>query len=129
MKLKIALLQLAPENSLEKRLIAACKQAKTQGADIALFPEMWSDGYYLPKGKQKLEQLAINAESDFIKEFASLARELNLAIAISFLENKNSKFQDSVILFDRYGKEVFHYAKVHLCDFGDERVLTAGRAF
>ena len=46
--LKIALLQIAPTGSLEGNLtkgIAACREAKALGADIALFPEMWSCGY------------------------------------------------------------------------------------
>ncbi len=47
MVFRIALLQLLPENSLEGQLekeIAACRRAKEMGADLALFPEMWSDG-------------------------------------------------------------------------------------
>ena len=47
-KLKIALLQLTPTGTVEGNLekgIAACKEAKSQGADIALFPEMFSIGY------------------------------------------------------------------------------------
>lgn len=30
----------------------ACEQAKTMGADIALFPEMWSSGYCIPQGEK-----------------------------------------------------------------------------
>lgn len=52
MNLKIALLQLqptgTPEGQLEKGL-AACRQAKAAGADIALFPEMWNNGYTIPR--------------------------------------------------------------------------------
>ena len=46
--LKIAPLQIAPCNTLEGNLekgIASCRKAKKLGADIALFPEMWSNGY------------------------------------------------------------------------------------
>ena len=46
--LKIALLQAAPAGSLENNLkkgLELCKAAKAGGADIALFPEMWSNGY------------------------------------------------------------------------------------
>lgn len=46
--LKIALLQIAPGKTLEENLekgIECCKKAKEMGADIALFPEMWSNGY------------------------------------------------------------------------------------
>ena len=50
--LNIALLQLLPGKSQEEQLNigkTACIKAKEMGADIALFPEMWSDGYYLPQ--------------------------------------------------------------------------------
>ena len=46
--LKIALLQIAPNNTIDENLkkgIEACRKAKNLGADIALFPEMWSNGY------------------------------------------------------------------------------------
>ena len=52
MKLKIAFIQLLPGNNLEANLEIgknACIEAKEKGADIALFPEMWSDGYNLPQ--------------------------------------------------------------------------------
>ena len=45
MKLRIAFLQLLPADSIDDNLILgleACKEAKNHGADIALFPEMWS---------------------------------------------------------------------------------------
>ena len=43
--LKIALLQIAPAGTLEGNLqkgLEACRRAKELGADITLFPEMWS---------------------------------------------------------------------------------------
>lgn len=48
--LKLALLQIAPRDSLEENLqkgLAVCREAKAKGVDIALFPEMWSNGYRL----------------------------------------------------------------------------------
>ena len=46
--LNIALLQLSPAGTLAGNLekgLAACRRARALGADIALFPEMWSNGY------------------------------------------------------------------------------------
>ena len=46
--LKIALLQISPCGTLNGNLekgIKSCRKAKQMGADIALFPEMWSNGY------------------------------------------------------------------------------------
>ena len=75
-KLNIALLQLLPESSLQGQLDkgrAACVRAKELGADIALFPEMWSDGYFLPQDSGALEALAIESGGDFVRAFARLA--------------------------------------------------------
>ena len=46
MKINIAFLQILPGKSLKENLIIgkkACVEAKEKGADMALFPEMWSD--------------------------------------------------------------------------------------
>lgn len=59
MKLKIAFLQLVPDVNIEDNIekgIKACREAKANGADIALFPEMWSSGYTFPHNKEWLEQ-------------------------------------------------------------------------
>ena len=58
MHLKIALLQLLPGESLDAQLeigTAACRQAKAMGAELALFPEMWSCGYRIPQDAQVLD--------------------------------------------------------------------------
>ena len=78
MRLKIALLQLPPGNSLEDQLEkgkAACVKAKEIGADIALFPEMWSNGYRLAEDEALLHAQSIAAESAFVRSFGILAGE------------------------------------------------------
>ena len=132
MKFKIALLQLLPGKTLEEQLnkgIDACRKAKEMGADVALFPEMWSDGYYLPQDEEKVKALAISSDSDFVLSFKDLAKELEMAIGITFLEENDPKPLNSVIFFDRNGKDILHYSKVHTCDFGEEIVLSSGKDF
>ena len=132
MNVKIALLQLLPEADLEAQLnkgIEACRKAKEMGADIALFPEMWSDGYALPQEQSELEALTIDAGSDFVCAFGELAEELQMAIGITFLEKHDPKPLNSLILFDRSGNRKIHYSKVHTCDFADEKVLSSGEDF
>lgn len=132
MILKIALLQLLPEGSpggqLEKGK-AACVKAKEMGADIALFPEMWSDGYDLPQESRLLEELAQSADGAFVRAFGKLAGELRMAIGITFLERHVPKPRNSMILFDRAGRERIRYSKVHTCDFDEEKVLSPGDGF
>ena len=132
MNLKIALLQLLPGDNLAKQLQigrTACEKAKAMEADIALFPEMWSDGYFIPQDEKALRSLAITADSDFIQKFKKLAAELQMAIGITFLEKHEPKPLNSMILFDRKGKEVLHYSKVHICAFDEEKRLSPGRDF
>lgn len=131
MSFKIALLQLLAEGDLNrqaKKGTAACRKAKKMGADLALFPEMWSSGYILPGGSEQ-SALPIDAGSDFVRAFAKLAAELQMAIAVTLLEKHEPKPLNSVIVFDRYGEEKLHYSKVHTCDFDLEKVLSSGDDF
>ena len=128
----IAFLQLLPGQTLEENLeigLAACEKAKTLGADVALFPEMWSSGYEIPQKKEALEARAIAADSPFVQAFQEKARELEMAIGITLLEQHQPKPLNSVIFFDRKGEEVLHYAKVHTCGFDLEAVLDPGEDF
>lgn len=132
MTLKIALLQLLPGKTLQEQLrlgTAACERAKALGADIALFPEMWSCGYSIPQDKEKLDSLALKAQSSFVRSFADLAFRLEMAIGITFLEKGSDKPLNSIIVFDRLGKEVIHYSKVHTCSFDLEKMLASGEDF
>ncbi len=132
MNLRIALLQLLPKGELNGQLLKgkiACIKAKEMGADIALFPEMWSDGYTLPRDRSELDALSISADSDFVCAFGRLAGELQMAIGITFLEKHEPKPRNTMILFDRNGTERLRYSKVHICSFDDERVLSPGDGF
>lgn len=129
---KTALLQILPGNSLEENLekgIAWCREAKKAGADLALFPEMWSCGYDIPESVEELERKAVAADGPFVKAFASAARELSMAIGITILERHPKGPRNTLLLLDRHGECVLSYAKVHTCDFGDEGRLTPGEEF
>lgn len=130
--LKVALLQLLPEKTLENNLqkgLEYCCKAKQMGADIALFPEMWSTGYNIPKGIDEQNESAVSADSEFVSAFGKLAKELNMSIGITFLEKYEELPRNTLCLFDRFGRKVLTYAKVHTCDFGDECRLAAGNDF
>ena len=130
--LKVALLQLLPENSIDNNLregLQACRKAKNMGADIALFPEMWSVGYRIPESMDKLKASAVSADSKFVTSFGRLAKELDMAVGITFLERYDPLPRNTLCLFDRFGGKVLTYSKVHTCDFGDECRLTAGEDF
>ena len=130
--LKVALLQIMPEDSIEanqQKGLEYCKKAKEMGADIALFPEMWSVGYNISHDIEQLKNSAISTDSDFVVSFGKLAKELNMAIGITFLEAYNPLPRNTLCLFDRFGNNVLTYAKVHTCDFDVECNLTPGDDF
>lgn len=130
--LKVALLQLMPEDTLDGNLqkgLEYCRKSKDMGADIALFPEMWSVGYNIPHDIDELRASAISADSSFVNSFGELAKDLNMAIGITFLEKFDPLPRNTLRLFDRFGKDILTYAKVHTCDFDVEYNLTDGDDF
>lgn len=125
---KVALLQIMPAKSMNDNLnkgIEYVKKAKALGADLALFPEMWNIGYDFKRLNE-----AISLDDPFIKAYQNLAKELEIAIVITFLEKKDdNKLRNSLALIDQYGNMQFVYAKVHTCDFSFEKILTPGDDF
>ncbi|MBR3932375.1 MAG: carbon-nitrogen hydrolase family protein [Clostridia bacterium] len=131
--LKIALLQIAPTGTLQRNIkkgVECCKKAKEKNADIALFPEMFSNGYDIyNRPSREWVKDAISADSEFVMTFSNLAKELDMAIGITFLEECPTGPKNSLILFDRHGNKVLSYSKVHTCDFSVEKFLTPGDDF
>jgi len=154
--LTVALLQIEAagydQDENLRRGAAACRQAAALGADIALFPEMWNIGYGFEAGAavpgpapERVPAPAGTApeaaltrwrgqtttrDGPFVAHFAHLAAELDLAIAVTYLEEWPVGPRNTVTLFDRCGREALTYAKVHTCDFDwPEAALTPGDAF
>lgn len=131
--LRLALLQIEPGDSLQENLQRgeeACRAAKRQGADLALFPEMWSNGYRLMnRPVEDWQREAIPADGPFVTAFAELAAELQMAIGITLLEESPQGPRNTLVLIDRFGRPKLRYAKVHTCDFDVERFLVPGYSF
>ena len=136
--LKIALLQMTACGTDQDANLAKgeafCRRAAGMGADVALFPEMWNVGYALPDSKQLDEVTtwaahAIGRDSAFVAHFRALAKELGMAIALTYLERWPGLPRNAVSLIDRHGEIVLTYAKVHTCDFDAEAALTPGDDF
>jgi len=111
-----------------------CRQARDMGADIALFPEMWNVGYAFydrsqPRGRETWEAQAIGPDGPFVSHFRELARELEMAIALTYLERWPGAPRNSLSLIDRRGEIVLTYAKIHTCDWELEASCTPGDDF
>ena len=137
--------------------LAACRRARAMGADLALFPEMWNIGYaaFVPEepglsdlwraptrwalggpravpveDRARWQARAVGLDSEYVRSFRALARELDMAIALTYLERRPGAPRNTVALIDRHGEIVFTYAKVHTCDFDPmEDALTPGEEF
>ena len=137
-----------------------CRRAKEMGADIALFPEMWNVGYTsfcpsatpetdiwkaperwngandatandaLNEARAEWQARAIGQDDPYVRHFQQLARELEMAIALTYLERWPGAPRNTVSLIDRNGEIVLTYAKVHTCDFDHlESACTPGDDF
>lgn len=133
MNLKVALLQLLPTDTTAGNLskgVSFCRMAKVQGADVALFPEMWSIGYRIyDRPPEVWIREAIPENDRFITTFGKLAGELEMAIGITFLEAASAGPRNTLLLFDRHGRKALSYSKVHTCDFDVERHLVPAAIF
>jgi N-carbamoylputrescine amidase len=134
----IALLQMTSHGTDQAANLAKgedfCRRAKALDADLALFPEMWNIGYtffdpHEAGAQERWAAQAIGIESDFVTHFRRLARELDLAIALTYLERRPGSPRNSLSLIDRHGEILFTYAKIHTCDFDKEAALTPGDDF
>jgi predicted amidohydrolase len=131
---KVALLQLlslpTQNENLEKG-IRYCQMAKEMGADLVLFPEMWNIGYTFSPNINEMKEKAIGIDSPFVNKFKQAAKELDMAIAITYLEKWDLLPRNTITIIDRFGACILTYAKVHTCDFDKEteRNLTPGDDF
>lgn len=130
MKFNVALLQILPEGNdqqinLEKG-IEYCQKAKELGADLALFPEEWNIGFQIcppdEEGKKKWQESAIDQKSDFFQGFIKAAKELELNIAITYLEKFDPKPRNTVSIINNKGEVVLNYSKVFICNFGADEL-------
>lgn len=150
-RLVVALLQMAANGTDQDANLrkgeAYCRRAKAMGADVAVFPEMWNIGYTpytgtpgdfdrtgaeppeVLKARAEWQAQAIGRDGPFVRHYRDLARELDMAIALTYLEAWPGAPRNSVSLIDRRGEVLFTYAKVHTCDFDLEGACTAGDDF
>lgn len=136
--LKVALLQMAGCGADAAASLVKgedfCRRARAAGADVALFPELWSTGmtYFDPAregARERWRALAVGRDSAYVGHFRALARELRMAVALTYLEEWEGAPRNSVSLIDRGGRLVLTYAKVHTCEFDVECALTPGDGF
>ena len=124
---KVAVLQMRSENRAveenSKTIIKYMTEAKINNADILLLPECFMTGYDLT-----INNDAAISESD-LASLCDKAKELGVGLVATALTKGNAKPQNAAFVIGKHGEILMKYAKVHTCDFADERVLEPGTEF
>ncbi|HJZ40946.1 MAG TPA: carbon-nitrogen hydrolase family protein [Bacteroidales bacterium] len=137
-ELKIAMLQMPSRSDKLWNMNKGdeyCRIAKSLNADIALFPEMVNFGYKSfdfknPLAMQNWIGMGESRNGEFVKHFQQLAKELEMAIVITYLEKTDSLPKNSASLIDRHGHLIMTYSKVHTVDvYQMESAMSPGTDF
>ena len=127
MTFRVAVLQMRSVNREYERniktIIKYMSDAKQNGADILLLPECFITGYDLT-----IDNASAITEND-LAPLCENAKELNIGLVAAALTQGKSNPQNSAFVISKDGKILMKYAKVHTCDFADEKVLESGSEF
>ena len=132
--LKVSLLQMDcriadPEyNFLTAR--SYLEMAAHDKADLAVLPELWASSYALDRVEEFADPLVAEPTPDnTFGRFAALARDMNLTVAGSLLERADDGIYNTMVVYDREGRLLSSYRKVHLVPMlQEEEFLAAGDA-
>jgi len=137
-KIKIALAQLNPKDNPEDNLSitkSALLKAKEGGADIVLFPELWTTSYSAyPKDESRRADWESNSlwhGSELYEKYLELAKKVDIAFVFTFLESnkERTEFYNTAEVISKEGKSVLCYRKTHTVDKGWESMFVAGESF
>jgi NAD+ synthase (glutamine-hydrolysing) len=130
-KIKISLAQINPRlgdisYNLEKHL-EFIKQAKSEQADVILFPELSLTGYSL---KDAVYDVAVSADNEILKPLYQASNDISICFGLveltDTMEAKNSNF------FLEDGQLCARHRKVYLPTYGvfeEKRYFTSGNRF
>ncbi len=116
--MKVASLQLELNDTRNKEEVVAYALSmmdKCQGYDFLLLPELWNVGFVNYDNYHK-ESEAIDGYT--VNALSAKAKELNAYVhGGSFVEKRNDAYYNTSVLFDRTGKLIATYSKMHLFTF------------
>ncbi len=132
-------------NSPDRNLslaVSCIKEAAQKGADMVLFPEMWSNGYTPPYESafddpfdplfEKERKLwlgnAVQTDSEYVRTLRQAAKDTRTGVCATFL-SFDGKYRNTAVVIDRNGEMILTYHKVHTCDFSLEALLEPGSGF
>lgn len=127
MNFRVAVLQMRSVNRAyeqnKETVVQKMTEAKNHHADILLLPECFITGYDLTMPYQQ----ALTDRD--IQPLCHKAKALGIGLVATALTKGNNRLQNAAFVIDKHGEILMQYAKVHTCDFADERVLESGSEF
>jgi len=98
-------------------------EAKSQGSEIILLPELWATGYDL----KNAGKYATSTDQGTFVAVARLAEENGIYVIGSLLSERDGRYYNTATIFSPQGEVVGSYDKVHLFRLmGEDRYLAAG---
>jgi predicted amidohydrolase len=115
------------------RLEKFARQAAAQGAELALAPEGFLEGYVAnvkanpATTRDRYFEVGESLDGALLRRVASLARELKVYLGTGFAERRRGQMFNSFVVFSPEGAVALHYSKSHNAD--DEPFNTTGTDF
>jgi N-carbamoylputrescine amidase len=93
------------------------RAAHERGANVVLPPELFETPYFCREERERHFDLARTLEgSPTIERFRALAKELSIALPVSFFERSGQAYYNSVAMIDADGSLLGVYRKSHIPD-------------
>lgn len=105
------------------------ENASVAGAQLIIFPELFTTGYILPKGPEDIKRLAETHDGPSFQKLSQWAKELSIAVIYGYAERVNGEgvsFYNSAQFIDKDGKSLANFHKLHLWPKMDVPAFTPG---
>lgn len=120
MHIKIGIIQSAFSNDAKEnnqKIIHFLEQAKQQGAQVVLPPELYQSHYFCKVQDERYFAHAHEAnQHPFLAEIQHVCKRLSLVVPCSFFEKSGPHFYNSVAMIDADGEILGIYRKSHIPD-------------
>lgn len=101
-------------------LVSCLRAAARNGVDAVLYPECATTGY-----RHDFTGLRPEPVAEACAEVARAARAAGVAVLLGTATHRAGRWYNSLVVYDRRGREVFCYSKIQLTP-GDARFFTPG---
>ena len=116
----LATVQMQMMASVEENIQTAdrlVREAAAKGANVVLLPELFERPYFCQERRYEYYAFAKPlAENDAVKHFTAVARELGIAMPVSFYERDKTVLYNSIAMLDSDGTVLGVYRKTHIPD-------------